>query len=247
MSHPRRTVGRVRRLIIFDGDDTLWRVEHLYDEARDRAASIVRDAGIDPLRWSDLQRELDVANVATLGLSRLRFPHSSVGAYERAAAEAGVAVHDDITEQVRLAAASVFERKAPLMAGARAVLDELRRTHRLVLLTQGDPVVQNKRVDDSGLRARFELVHIVERKDDSSFAAVLAETDVAAGDAWSVGNSIPSDINPALRLGLSAVWIEAHVWAHEQREDTPADGRFFVCESLKEVPNIIEQHSLLVG
>ena len=245
MSHPLRTVKVMEGLVVFDGDDTLWRVEHLYDEARDRAAAIVQEVGLDPVSWDEMQREIDVSNVATLGLSRLRFPHSSVAAYERLATDAGVAPDDAIRERIRVAAASVFDRKAPPMPGARRVLDELSKTYRLALLTQGDPIVQEKRIDAAGLRACFEFVSIVDRKDESSFSAVLEKLDTDPTAAWSVGNSIPSDINPALRLGMGAVWIEAHVWAHERREDVPVDGRFLACESLRDVPRAITEASVV--
>lgn len=232
-------------LCIFDGDDTLWRSEHLYDEARDRAAEVVVRAGLDRQRWSDMQREIDVANVATFGLSRWRFPLSSVAAYERLAAEEGSFVDDTVKEAVRRAAASVFDANAPIMPGAPVVLEELAKTHRLALLTQGDPVVQQKRVEDSGLGDLFEITHIVDRKDDSCFSSILLEAGVDPVDAWSVGNSLPSDINPALRLGMRAVWIDAHVWAHERREVAPVDGRLFVCDSLGEVPAVVIERSLL--
>jgi putative hydrolase of the HAD superfamily len=237
----------MNRLIVFDGDDTLWQVEHLYDKARDRAARVVARAGLDPHRWSRLQREIDVASVPDLGLSPLRFPSASVVAYERVAAEMGRAVDDSIKEEIRRASASVFDATAPLVPGAQEVLEELLRTHRLALLTQGDPLVQEKRIADSGLRAAFEIIHVVPCKNEDSFSAVLAEANMPASDAWSVGNSLPSDINPALRLGMSAIWIDAHVWDHERREAHPEDGRFFVCTSLREVPSIIQHHTVIVG
>lgn len=246
LSHPRRTVSNVRDLIVFDGDDTLWRVEHLYDDARERAAAIAADAGIDSDSWTQLQKNIDVANVATFGLSRFRFPHSSVLAYERAATELGITADNAIKERIRTAAATVFDATAPLMPGALDVIAQLAHTHRLVLLTQGDPVVQDKRIADSGLDASFEIVRIVERKTEASFSELLAQAQIAPQDAWSIGNSVPSDINPALRLGMSAIWIETHVWAHERREGAPIAGRLSMCDSLRQIPAIVAACSALV-
>jgi putative hydrolase of the HAD superfamily len=247
VSHPRVTVGRMETLIVFDGDDTLWRVEHLYDEARESAAQIVASSGLDAAQWEELQREIDVENVSRFGLSRHRFPTSSVEAYERLAESSGVQVDREARTRVRRAAASVFERKAPLMTGARQVLEQLRGDHRLALLTQGDPVVQQKRIDDSRLGALFDAVHIVDRKDERSFEQVLDELSTPPVAAWSVGNSLPSDINPALRMGMSAIWIEAHVWAHERREVEPAPGRFFTASSLRDVPKLVLEHVLIAS
>lgn len=247
MSHPPVTVIGMKDLIVFDGDDTLWRAEHLYDEARARAALIVGGAGLDPTAWDTLQREIDVANVTRMGLSRHRFPTSSVEAYEQLAERSGVSVDDNVRDHVRRAAEVVFERKAPLVPGVRRVLQQLRRDHRLALLTQGDATVQEKRIDDSGLRSSFDLVEIVDRKNEATFSTVLHKLGAQPEGSWSVGNSIPSDINPALRLGMSAIWIEAHVWAHERREDSPAQGRFLTARELTDVPAIIREHALIAS
>ena len=40
-----------------------------------------------------------------------------------------------------------------------------------------------------------------------------------AGSAWSVGNSLASDINTALSCEIQAIWIDAPVWEFERRED----------------------------
>jgi putative hydrolase of the HAD superfamily len=245
LSHPLRTVPDVTELIVFDGDDTLWRVEHLYDAARSRAAEVVAREGLDPVAWAALQRQIDVANVQHFGLSRLRFPQSSVEAYEQLATESGVTVKPAVRDRVRSAAATVFDRKAPLMPGVREVLRTLKRDHRLALLTQGDPSIQKKRIGESGLGDFLDFIRVVDRKDEASFSTVLDALTTSPSAAWSVGNSIPSDINPALRLGMSAIWIEAPVWAHERREDGPAAGSFFVCKSLSDVPGLIRGHALV--
>lgn len=237
----------MRGLIVFDGDDTLWRVEHLYDEARERAAAIAAETGLDPGRWAELQKKIDVANVARFGLSRERFPQSSVRAYERAAAELGICIDDTIKERIRTASAGVFNAAAPLVPGVLDVLDQVRDTHQLALLTQGDPVVQEKRIADSGLCSSFGIVHIVEHKDERAFTVLLAEAGIEPSDAWSVGNSFPSDVDPALRLDMSAIWIETHVWAHERRGvSAHAAGRLFVCDDLRYVPSVVAGHGASV-
>lgn len=133
------------------------------------------------------------------------------------------------------------------MSGARSVLESLRPEYRLALLTQGDPVVQEKRIDDSELREFFETIHIVDRKDEGAFVRVLEELGEHAAVSWSVGNSLPSDINTALRIGMSAIYIEAHVWEHERREVEPAPGRFFAASSLRDLPKIVRDHALLAS
>ncbi len=226
-------------VIVFDADDTLWRVEHLYDEARDAAAGVVAESGFDPIRWSRLQKEIDLRNASLLGVAIERFPLSSVQAYEQIAAEGRIKPSDEVAQQVRSAAESVFVRRAPLVPGAVDVLTTLASRFRLALLTKGDEGVQRRRIADSGLGPYFERIDIVREKGTAEFVAVLAACRARADRSWSVGNSLPSDINPALRSGMSAVWIKAEVWSHETREVLPAPGPLLHARSLEEVPRLL--------
>src|SRR4051812_19023858 len=84
-SNPRNgsTLGRPAEVrgVIFDGDDTLWLTESLYDEARRRAREVVERAGIDGSEWERIQRERDISNVELFGHNAERFPTSCVEAF----------------------------------------------------------------------------------------------------------------------------------------------------------------------
>src|SRR5205823_6619790 len=107
-------------------------------------------------------------------------------------------------------------REAPL-DGARDALLHLRaRGAKLALLTKGDLDVQRRRIARSGIADMFDVIHIVGEKLTAAFRNIVADLKVEPKDAWSVGNSIRSDILPAVDAGLRAVWIDAHVWEHER-------------------------------
>jgi putative hydrolase of the HAD superfamily len=228
-----------RGLVIFDGDDTLWLVEPLYDEARDAVAEVVASAGLDPARWKELQRHLDVENVSRLGVSTERFPTSCLQAYRLLTAERGASPRRAIERRVWDVASSVFDRRAVPVDGAHRVLDALRPHCSLALLTKGEGWVQEKRIADAGLEDAFDDVSIAPTKDERDFAELLTAFDLRPTRAWSVGNSLASDINPALRRGMNAVWIDAHVWEHERRENEAVAGHLVVVEKLSDVPEII--------
>jgi putative hydrolase of the HAD superfamily len=206
----------VARAIVFDGDDTLWRTEPLYDQARQRAREVVESVGLAGAEWEKRERQLDVENVAHLGYSTLRFPASCVEAYEQLCAEAGSQPNPEVAQAVDLAARTAFDEPAPLMPYARETLESLRdRGFQLILLTKGDPGLQRQRVEQSGLGPMFDVIEIVDAKTPDAFASVLAKAQIAPEDALSVGNSIPSDVLPSLAAGVQPVWIDAHVWEHE--------------------------------
>jgi putative hydrolase of the HAD superfamily len=203
-------------LVVLDADDTLWRLEPLYDDARQGARAVVEEAGWDGSRWEAMERKIDVANVDFYGLSRKRFPTSCVEAYRRLAAESGAEAEEAVERDVRSASRTVFRRAAPLVAGAEAALKALRGVASVALLTKGDEVLQRRRLKLSGLADYFDEVRIVGHKDEAAFEAVLTRFGCPPARAWSIGNSLRSDVVPAVRLGMHAVWVDAHVWEYER-------------------------------
>ncbi|MEW6470646.1 MAG: HAD family hydrolase [Actinomycetota bacterium] len=233
-------MGDERPLVVFDGDDTLWFVEHLYDRARSAAADLVARFGLDPVAWEQLQRAIDVRNVEVMGLQATRFPTSCARAYIDAACSAGVQPTAARAAEVWACASQVFDWDAQPADGVRDVLEELSRSFRLALLTKGDGWVQRRRVADSGLGGYFCAVEIVDDKSSETFRAVVAGCGAELALSWSVGNSLASDINPALECGMRAVWVDAHVWEHERRETTAPAGRAFLrAEALRDVPGLL--------
>jgi putative hydrolase of the HAD superfamily len=222
----------VRPTVVLDGDDTLWFVEPLYDDARQLAAGVVHAEGLDQLRWERLERQIDVENVGTFGLSTERFPASCVEAYRRLAAETQCVVSASVETRIRRAAETVFYRKAPSAPELGDLLAKLHEHFTLVLLTKGDEVVQRKRIADAGIADAIDYISIVPEKSEKNFRGVLAAVGSGPDDAWSVGNSLASDINPALRIGMRAIWIKSNVWEYERRESAPEPGNLVIAADL---------------
>ncbi len=226
--------------IIFDGDDTLWLTEPLYDEARSNARAVVAAAGMDGSKWEALERQIDVLNVTTMGYSVERFPESCVQAYEETCRIDHLIPDPLIAGEIRSIARYVFDHDAPLAVGARETLTSLRaRGARLALLTKGDPDLQTRRIARSGLIHFFQIVEIVPEKSPEIIRAVVDALDLDVGSAWMVGNSIRSDILPALKAGVRAIWINAHVWEHERTHDNLLDDRVTVLSALSDIPNLL--------
>ncbi len=226
--------------VIFDGDDTLWSTEYLYDDARSRARLIVSKSGLDGARWEERERLIDVQNVAKFGYSTERFPTSCVQAYEKLCLCAGRTVDTATVERIRRTAQSVFERNPPLVPDAKETLALLSaKGVRLALLTKGDHQLQSRRVDRSGLREFFNVIRIVPEKSPRIIREVVAALGVDVGSAWMVGNSMRSDVFPARKAGLRAVQIPAHVWEYERTEDHIAADGVVPTSHLADIPALI--------
>jgi len=240
----RRAVGQSRLpdpvVIVFDGDDTLWTTEPLYDDARSAARAVVAAAGLDGGQWEVLERAIDVANVATLGYSPKRFPTSCLQAYEDLCAREERTPEAAVASQIRRAATTVFKREPVVVDNARGTLEFLRRRGiRLALLTKGDLRVQTQRIEGSGLRPMFAAVRIVSEKSPAIIRSTVAALGAEPSEAWMVGNSIKSDVIPALQAGLTVVWIEAHVWEHERVPEHGLDDRVIALHALADIRNLL--------
>lgn len=236
-SQVREFPGTVRG-VIFDGDDTLWLTEPLYDEARTLARDVVTSAGLDGAAWEAAQRTRDTENVARFGHSAERFPTSCIEALSMVGGEE-LPDYDDVRAQVWDAASSVFVSSAPLRAGAVELLEQLaRRGLRLGLLTKGDQQVQQRRIEGSGLSHFFDLVRIVERKTPAAFASMARDLGLHPGEVISIGNSVESDIRPSHRADIYAVWLPAYVWEYE-RHDPAVEAQLHQVDALGDVMTLV--------
>lgn len=226
------------QLVIFDGDDTLWSTEQLYDDARQAVRRIVEGRGLDGGLWEATERQRDVVNVATYGMSSIRFPTSCVEALDAIGG-----CDRSLRTVVWEVADRVFSAPAPLLSGAREVLLAVRATCSVVLLTKGDTKVQEGRIESSGLRPLFDQIEVVHEKTSSTFSSVVSLWGVRPAASVSVGNSLRSDILPAIEAGMQAIWIDAHVWEWERlhNDSVHLPERVVVGDALTDVPTLLKE------
>jgi putative hydrolase of the HAD superfamily len=120
-----------------------------------------------------------------------------------------------------------------IFEGVPETLRYLAGRHHLILVTKGNLAEQAGKVERSGLKGYFAAVEIVAEKDPAAYRLLVEKYGLVKDRTWMVGNSPVSDINPALAIGLNAVFIPyAMTWVLEDEElrceGTP--GRLLVVE-----------------
>lgn len=126
--------------------------------------------------------------------------------------------------------------------GVAESLAALAGTARLVLLTKGDLFHQEAKLAGSGLGDHFAAVEIVSDKTPAVYARTFARHGVAAPAALMAGNSVRSDIAPALEAGAWAALIPYPlVWAHEAAAAPRGHPRFRVLKTLAELPGWVAE------
>jgi putative hydrolase of the HAD superfamily len=216
-----------------DADDTLWHNETIFR--------------LTHRRFTDLLAGF--ADEATV-LARLAvIEHRNLGAYgygvkgfvlsmiETAVDLSRGKVSAAVIGEILNAGHDMLAHPVEALPGVEATLRGLAPRYRLVLITKGDLIHQESKLAASGLGDLFHGVEIVSEKDVSTYRRAFERHGAGPADAAMVGNSMKSDILPALEAGAWAAYIPYHItWAHELAEPPVDHPRFTELASIGELP-----------
>ena len=212
----------------------------LYTAAKRRFFGLLGDLGFDATCVEEEFEARDVKNVAAWGFTVERFRRSMVETYDVFARRQGTTPLLRVEQRISRVATSVVRNKTRPMPWAKGVLRALHGRCRLVLLTKGEYALQERRVAENGFKEFFERVVIVEHKERETFLRVVREVDTAPEWTWSVGDSLRSDVKPALEAGLNAVWIPQETWDYESAEITDMQP-VVQLQTIRELPQILRK------
>ena len=217
----------MNRTLIFDADDTLWENNIYFESAFDEFCEFLAHSTLTPAEIRQALDDIEIVNRETHGYGALNFGRNMAQCY-RHLCERDVTPED--IDRVMAFARRILDQPVQLIEGVEETLTALARRNRLMLFTKGHPDEQRMKVDASGLAHLFAHVAIVKEKNVASYAELVAANGLEKACTWMVGNSPRSDINPALQLGLGAVWVpHARTWSLEYEEVKP-NGRLVVVE-----------------
>lgn len=223
--------------LIFDGDDTLWVTMPLYERAKKRFFGMMGQRGFDPLSVEEAFEHRDARNVRRFGFSKRRFRTSMIETYRLFCRRTNTRPSRPFEKRLGQTADSVFRSKPRVMPYAVPTLGRLKRHCRLFLVTKGQRSVQHGRLSASRLGRFFDHIIVVPDKNTSTFKLIVRKYRLLPALTWSVGNSIKSDINPALRAGLRAIWMARPTWKYE--EEAFDENAITIVSSLREIPGLL--------
>ena len=223
-------------LICLDADDTLWhnmRFFHATQDALVRMLEPFADAGI---ARSSLEA---CENLKLYGYGAKAFTLSMI---ETALELGGVEVPSSVVREILEAGKALHAHPVELFEGIEETLQALAERARLVLVTKGDLFHQEAKLAASGLGDLFTGIEIVSDKQPSTFAGIFDRHGVEPANALMAGDSMRSDVIPALEAGAWAAYIpQPLAWSHEQRP-APADNpRFIELPSLAALVNWLDR------
>jgi len=204
----------VGQILLIDADDTLWENNIYYERVIRNAVSLLDGAGVDPGVFRAALDDAERMRIPLQGYGTVNFTHSLVETFRRfQPPDAGPA----LAERVRQMSLAIRDHPMEIIETVPETLAYLADRHALYLVTKGNREEQSRKVRDSMLQDYFQSVEILPEKDTLAFSRLLDRHGWEHSRTWMIGNSPRSDINPALAVGISAVYIpHRHTWTFEQ-------------------------------
>jgi len=232
------TLGLVIDVIGLDADDTLWHSQNHYDEAEHGAAVLLAE-WTDSETLADRLLEVERRNIGHYGFGAKSFTLSLI---ETAIAVSDGAVGPDTISGLIEIGRSLLQHPVELIDGAVEAITALTDDHHLVVVTKGDLLHQERKLEESGLREAFDDIHIVSEKTIDTYRHIAGLHQIEPASMLMVGNSLPSDVLPAQAAGLHAVHVPYHLlWAYEHHEPAVDDDEIPTIESLHQLPDHVAE------
>ena len=224
------------KVIGFDADDTLWVNEPYYREVEEQFIQLVASYGVNG-NIAGALFETEIANLSLYGYGIKAFMLSLVECAIELT-DGGVSTRD-ISRIIGLGK-SMLERPIELLDDVQLVLKSLAPGYRLIAATKGDLLDQERKMRRSGIAQYFHHIEIMSDKKEQQYVQLLNHLDIPPEAFLMIGNSLKSDIIPALELGSWGIYVPFHTtWAHEEVDREPESLRYFRVEHLRQVLDLI--------
>ena len=221
----------------FDADDTLWQNEQFFRATEKRLSALLTEHG-DHEHIAARLLAAEKRNLALYGFGIKGFTLSMI---ETAVEITNGEVPGSVIGEILAAGREMLSHPIEPLPYARETVEKLAGSYRLVLITKGDLFDQERKLAQSGLGDLFEAVEIVSDKSAATYTRVFGRHGDGPQSSMMVGNSLKSDVVPAIDAGGWGVHVPHELtWEIEHAEAPVAAPRFRRISDLGELPALIE-------
>ena len=219
-----------------DADDTLWHNETIFRLTHARFVDLLDDHG---------DAETIEARLAEVERRNLRLYGYGVKGFTLSMIETAMELCDggappEVVREILAAGREMLAHPVETLPGVDETIAELSDRYRLILITKGDLLDQERKLAASGLGERFAAVEIVSEKDRATYDRVFSRHGTGPAEAVMAGNSMKSDVLPAIAAGAFGVHIPyAVTWAHELADAPENEPRYVSLARIAELPDWI--------
>jgi putative hydrolase of the HAD superfamily len=229
------------RQIIFDADDTLWENNIYYVNATADFVQLACSIGYCADEVQSNFNELEIKVVKERGYGSKNFVYILEQLYEIFGSYDGKSIPKEKFIQIINKFTKHPVSKPALFPGVIETLERLKSNYQIFVLTKGEYLEQETKIVNSGISEIVDDYFIPNEKNDSIYKNLLNEKGWNPEETCMVGNSPKSDINPALRNGMYAVYIPySETWKLDFEPIETCGERFY------EINNFVELQKLFL-
>ncbi len=230
-----RAESLLPQTLLIDADDTLWENNIYFERAIARFISFLNHHEFSAEQVREVLNDVERECVVKHGYGLHSFAHALVDTFERLSVQP---VTPELHAQINSFAHTIADHPIEFLPDVPQTLRYLSTQHRLILVTKGAMAEQSGKIDRSGLKQYFEATEIVAEKHSDAYRELVDKHGLAHDSTWMIGNSPKSDINPALAVGLNAVFVphgDTWILEHEEVNAAASPRRLLIVGSFAEL------------
>jgi putative hydrolase of the HAD superfamily len=225
--------------LIWDFDDTIVKTSVEFENTNQITAEIIAHdvfGGLEKINdIKSYQRSLDMEMVSKLGFIPKRYLMSWDLTYEHFLNKTGKKTEKWTKEKIRETVMDVYDRQYDNIPESIPVLKELKNQgYNMIILTAGAENVQRRKIEQSGAIDYVDDVYVFSQKTPQTLKTIMEK--YRFNDYVMIGNSLKSDIYPALENNAWGFHYEQATWEADHYNINKNHEKYVHLSSLKEVP-----------
>jgi len=224
------------KAVFLDLDNTLVTNEIFYQEAQASFRGFMAAFGVKPEETERVWTPIDKELFKTYGYSRKRLGAGFEATLKHFVPDADA----EMVETVHSFAEKVFNSVGQVKNGVAEAIDLLTERYHVYIVTAGPKDVQEMRIEHLPFKSKLTGSFIVDRKDKKLFEDILSGLGLKPEETVMMGDSLKSDVIPAVAAGMEAVLIEELNSHHETASDFPAERAYKFSSLLEATRHMIK-------
>ncbi len=226
--------------IIFDADDTLWENNIYYVRAAEDLVNLLHESGKIQSKIENDFQALEHEVVRTMGYGSQNYIYILKTLFHRYKNDLNDPSHPERLKDICETFSEHVKIQPRIFPRVEETLSELKDRYPLYVLTKGDIQEQWGKLERSNLLPYFEKTFVKSEKDFETYQKILTNNKWNPSETCMIGNSPKSDINPALKAGLWAIYIPyEHTWVLDDEAILPNQQNLYTVSSFPDILSIL--------
>lgn len=219
-------------VIGFDADDTLWVNETYFRDTENKFADLLEKYETK----NKIDQELFRTEIKNLDLYGYGIKGFMLSMIECALDLSNNEVSSKTIGALLDLGKEMISQPVELLNGVEEVLKSLKNKYRLIVLTKGDLLDQERKLERSGLSEYFHHVEVLSDKKEKNYSDLLEHLQISPSEFLMIGNSLKSDVLPLVEIGARAIHVPFHTtWEHEEVKEPIENNGYMTISTLTDI------------